>query len=534
VLVDLFSHKIHATDDLEAWGKKLVKLATIFNQFDGQVFDREAFDRALKILSPEAARSPFRDTYSIYMSIFGIGRISWEDRRWVCRISETARAFLLGIEPDVEAFCRLQLALYQRPDGRGLLYSPSGPALEHQSRGLTLNLIHNGYRVCPFRFILKIFKAKAQLDEEDEDNVVVRPEEVYALTNTPSTRHSPSPPLDALISRLQDLRAGRIPAPAIQRKTFKFLEITNLLSCDARDNLRLKPFASEIQRIARNQQIDAIRNLEIFFDGFNHATNYEELRAELNTGLWGQYFDAIQTIPSEPLAIIAGQTLEGRLASGAYVAATNTLPLVESEAPSPAATLIAPPGLRPEPRRGSTRPIADPEETRIKRERRNSYHDLLLRLIAERIERRGLEAKQTSYIDLFTNVENVADVFGEDFNIDGSYLQDQALPYFPAVFEPKVSFLFEVKSSDDTILIDQVRKAVSQLYEYRYRYKRRPLNRHVILVIALQSAPSRYPWVIDYLLRDRHIGICWLKGNDQLACPPECLPVLRAFVDGAA
>jgi hypothetical protein len=95
--------------------------------------------------------------------------------------------------------------------------------------------------------------------------------------------------------------------------------------------------------------------------------------------------------------------------------------------------------------------------------------------------------------------------------------------------------LFEAKSSDDNIVVDQVRKAIGQLYEYRYRYGNSELKSHVILVLALQQHLMNFPWIKEYLLTDRRIGICWLDENhERIICPTECMPVLEPFVDGAA
>src|SRR5690242_7970752 len=119
MLDDLFSHKIHATD-LEHWALTLVQLAQVYAQLDGQPYDRDQLEDRLALLAPMARRSAFRDQFSIYMSVLGVGQIVWVGGVWRVRVSDTARQFLLGVEPDVEAFCRLQLALYQRPDGRGM------------------------------------------------------------------------------------------------------------------------------------------------------------------------------------------------------------------------------------------------------------------------------------------------------------------------------------------------------------------------------------------------------------------------------
>ena len=59
MLDDLFSHKIHATD-LEEWGKTLVRLANVYQQLDGRLFDKEEMRNRLDRLAPTAARDPFR------------------------------------------------------------------------------------------------------------------------------------------------------------------------------------------------------------------------------------------------------------------------------------------------------------------------------------------------------------------------------------------------------------------------------------------------------------------------------------------
>lgn len=110
MLDDLFSDKIHASD-LEDWKRRLVKLAQVFLSFDNKPLDRDRFNESLRFLSPTTARSPFRDIYSIYISILGVGHITLEEGVWKCHISETAKGYLIGSEPNVEAFFRLQLTV---------------------------------------------------------------------------------------------------------------------------------------------------------------------------------------------------------------------------------------------------------------------------------------------------------------------------------------------------------------------------------------------------------------------------------------
>lgn len=539
MLDDLFSHKIHATRDLEGWQRRLVKLATIFEEFDGQEFDRDAFDNRLKILAPEAARSPFRDQYSIYLPIFGVGQVVWERRRWVCRLSATARIFLCGIEPDVEAFARLQLALSQRPDGRGQDYRRGGLRLEHQAARKTIELIKSDFRLCPFRLILRIVEAKATIEGLAEELVQVTPREIYALANTPQVYRHASPPVGIVEQALRDLQAGRIQAPRIGRQTFSFLESTGLLLCDRQDRLVLRPCVNEGDRAVRDRQVNAIRNLEIFYDGFGACEDSEQLRAVLQQGDWARYLDACRQLPSEQVELIAGVdhftaiARAPRLPAPAVTTAARAFPSYPGT--SPPRAMEEPARRGPPARRLPAGPAADPEVTRVKRERRNAYHEMILRIVKERVERYRLTPRANEYIDLVTSVDDPAAVFGGRFKVEGSFLDGQKLPYFPGPLDDGVSFLFEVKSSDDQIVLDQIRKAVGQLYEYHYRHQRGGyLKKHVVLIIAMQTNISRVPWLKDYLLKDRAIGVCWVNGNNRLLCPKECLPLLGPFVDGAA
>jgi hypothetical protein len=532
MLDDLFSHKIHATD-LEEWEKTLVRLANVYEQLDGRLFDKEEMRNRLDRLAPTAARDPFRDQFSIYMSILGVGQIVWAQNEWRVRLSETAREFLLGAEPNVEAFCRLQLTLYQRPDGRGMKYEGTG-SHEHSSATDKLEFIRDGYRVCPFRLILATIGAKAIVEGASEDEVVVMPEEIYALANDARIRRVPNPPIEVLAEGLDRLQRGQIEVPNIGRRTFKFLESTGLVTIDTHDNVRLRDCGTAAANDLRNHQVQTIRSYSRFFDRFHQCTNTQELVDELKSGRWAKYFDAINSHSHLPIEMLAGTTRTTRIVDDRPNAQAIAVGQAQQQPAAPAATHF--PEQRPA--RGTARaPLAqaDPEETRVIRERRNSYHDLIVRRLANKITTNLLVPQATSFIDLFTDVDSVRARLPGRFTTRGSYLENQELPYYPARASDELSFLFEAKSSDDNIVVDQVRRAVGQLYEYRYRYSNRGLRSHVVLVLALQGHLRNFPWISQYLLSDRRIGVCWLDDDyERIICPRECMPVLQPFVDDAA
>ena len=77
--------------------------------------------------------------------------------------------------------------------------------------------------------------------------------------------------------------------------------------------------------------------------------------------------------------------------------------------------------------------------------------------------------------------------------------------------------LFEVKSWTKSNIKDQIRKAVAQLYEYKWRAADM-LKEELGLYIVLDREPTGYidEWVPGYLLDDREIYLTWIDDEGQL------------------
>jgi hypothetical protein len=129
---------------------------------------------------------------------------------------------------------------------------------------------------------------------------------------------------------------------------------------------------------------------------------------------------------------------------------------------------------------------ADPLETIVRREKANREHARILNMLAASLRLRYDDVYENTFVDLMIK----------------SYEQ---------------SYIFEVKSNNSRNVLSQIRKAIAQLYEYRYRSQ----LPQAILCIVLQQKPPQ-DWVVDYLLNDRKILVCWLVDDVRLECPPEC------------
>lgn len=121
----------------------------------------------------------------------------------------------------------------------------------------------------------------------------------------------------------------------------------------------------------------------------------------------------------------------------------------------------------------------------VARERANQKHQQLVDIVAKKIKMAGAIPRRNKLIDLATQHK------GADF-------------------------IFEMKSSTESNFHFQVRKAISQLYEYRYMQS----TPTATLVLVIESKPSgEYSWLIDYLINDRGIFIVWDGRGDDLFCP---------------
>jgi len=121
-----------------------------------------------------------------------------------------------------------------------------------------------------------------------------------------------------------------------------------------------------------------------------------------------------------------------------------------------------------------------------KRERATKGHQTLVNLMAERLRQRGTVPKANRYIDLSARWE------GDDY-------------------------LFEMKSTTEDNPHAQIRRGLSQLYEYRYIQNVQDAK----LVLVLENPlPRKLGWIEDYLVNDRGILFVW-DGDGKFSCSPK-------------
>jgi hypothetical protein len=117
----------------------------------------------------------------------------------------------------------------------------------------------------------------------------------------------------------------------------------------------------------------------------------------------------------------------------------------------------------------------------VKIERANQAHQHLIHLLFERLKRIGSIPTFNPLIDLAVNLGDV-------------------------------NYLFEMKSNAEGNTRSQIRRGISQLYEYRYL---QDLPDAKLLLVLEKPLPKRYRWMLEYLETDRQIYLLW-DGDEQI------------------
>lgn len=484
---DLFSHKIHSSGD--NWPNKLIDIASIFSEFDGKPYDRVAIEERLSQISPRSsmvARDPskFRDEISAYPAYLGLYRVELVTGKWHIFMSHTAKQFLVSEEPNVAAFMLLQMTLFQYPNGMGVAYrsGSDGVRIQSNARDRTLGFIENKIHLSPFRLICMGLKADSVIRGISPLEAKLSIEEVFVLANQSSTNCVANPNIDDAKKNLLLFRDGQLSAPEQYESRFHILKHTEFLVSD-RHGIKMRKALSKTDAEEQIKKLDVINSIETQFSGFDRATKSDELLDEVRSCGWGRYFDGVKTLESNIVSVL-----------------TNENPVIYSEIESTGEDEID--GLEViksekiyelkkvdfsktsgEQKNKKRSIYTDPELTKIRRQRANLSHKVLLDKLHGHIESLGATPFENEHIDLFAELPS------------------------------KDKFVFEIKSITINNLLSQTRKGISQLYEYRYRYQN-IIGYDVKLFLVYPQEPIVIPWLQEYLCTDRHIGIIWFDKND--------------------
>ena len=393
-----------------------------FRRVRWSAFDRKKLEERLQTISPRVAYfakdaasrrgaggrldvSKFRDEISAYPAYLGLYFLEQSSAGWVVRISETAKKFLLREEPDVGSFLRLQLPLLQFPNAMGAAYCSFTNRLriQNNARDHTLELVKQHTHLSPLRLIIEGLKADASLRGVSVENAAVSYGEIYGLANIGNINSHAHPSLEQVVRALDGIRRGRIPVPDRFERRFHLLCHTEMFTL-GHGSLTLRKSVNDADRRQLLRQLETISSIGFQFNGFDHCTNGSQIEEVIASGEWGRYFDGVQVLPSNIVeALTNDKALDSARtsspeATGGIVArqplhATELYPFRERTDELPE--------IRPF-NRGYE--LADPEATRIKKQRRNIKHKELIDKMDTWLRRLGARPTENEHIDLFAKI----------------------------------------------------------------------------------------------------------------------------------
>lgn len=86
--------------------------------------------------------------------------------------------------------------------------------------------------------------------------------------------------------------------------------------------------------------------------------------------------------------------------------------------------------------------------------------------------------------------------------------------------------IYEMKSMTEKNFISQLRKAISQLYEYRYIFS---APTACICMVTNFPIPKKHEWAINYLTKDREIAYEWTEDYKSFECHASSKSLLSQF-----
>lgn len=502
IIRDLFSHKIHSSDD--SWANKLVDLAFVFAEFDRKPYDRELLEERLSRISPRAstvARDPskFRDEISAYPAYLGLYRIELIGGIWHFILSDTAKRFLVTEEPNVPGFMLLQLLLFQYPNGMGIAYYSNSNKVRIQAntRDRTLEFINNSIHLSPLRLICKTIEANSLTKSTSVFNVTVSYDEIFTLANDPRINVYSNPPIENVLEVLKDFRNGKVLPPKPYESRFHILKHTDFLVPE-KSGVRLRNPVNTVDYNELLDKFNIITHLDLSFKGFDFSSNSEEILNSIIDGSWGRYFDGVRTLNSDIVETLTSE--KGILEEFETPSVEQELKPVFTSPPLTYAFRKRNQAEETYSTFSPTKTQVDPEVTRIKRQKSNLNHKMILQQLEEFLESLGCSPVENDHIDLYAQIPG-----------NGKYL-------------------FEVKSISDDNLLSQTRKGVSQLYEYRYRYQDH-IGYDVSLCLVLPKKPEEIDWLEDYLCKDRQIGVIWFNEDGKLNFPEQGKNLIASLIN---
>lgn len=493
VVKKFFTNKIESSRP--EWGDYLLEIADIFSTFDGEELDRESLTDRFSVISgrsPYALRdvSNFRDEFGAYGTYLGLFYVKQVEDKHIIYLSKAAKYFLCSTEPNVEAFCRSQLALFQYPNGAGAV--PEKHAVQNNVITDTMREIEHGIRLNPFRLLCRTVVAMHELMGVPLSDLEIPYKTIFQLFNDTLVNQTYTPLQVDIVKALETYSSGNVGWAQNDhdlrkfKRNFHIFLRTGIFSRTPSGLTLVKNVPEKAYNYAK-----VVANMTEYFPGFENCYGNLDVKSKIRNVIlspqWGEYYDAFN-IPLKKLQFLADAVEYQDVVSATHTIGAFDLqdaqfpPLQEFRNEQIRAFVLSESGS-----------MTNILETMVRREKANREHARILTMLSAKLRVNGFSVYENVYIDLYAE-------------------------------KGETRCIFEVKSNNEHNTLSQIRKAIAQLYEYRYRSKKP----NTPLCIVLQQRPPQ-KWVEEYLLLDRHIMVCWLVDSLSLECPQACKDFLSTM-----
>ncbi len=306
VVKKFFSNKIESTRD--DWYGYLIRIARIFDSLDGTEYDREKLLDKFSEMSSRQANADrdvanFRDEFGAYGTYLGIYHLENIKGKWIIVVSNAAKQFLCGANPNAAAFCRAQLSLFQYPNGAGAVLNAYGTMnVQANSLSDTVREIRNGVRLNPFRLVCRIVVSQVEIHHRALSSISIPYPVLFCMVNDDRINTTYNPSLQTIDAAFTEYSAPNADIAMNMdgltnfKRNFHIFEKTGLFVRDARFGLMV----AQVNYDATYACIKAVSEMDVHFSAFDGQYESPEdnaIKAIIAGDAWGKYYDAATLSP---------------------------------------------------------------------------------------------------------------------------------------------------------------------------------------------------------------------------------------------
>lgn len=201
---------------------------------------------------------------------------------------------------------------------------------------------------------------------------------------------------------VKEARDGRLSPPIKYESRFHILKHTNFLVCD-KNGIRLRSAFSQSDSEKIKNQINTINAINAQFTGFHSASNAQGILAISRSCEWGKYFDSLNTLKSEDISSLTDYANDV-LIEDENIETTTDVEIKQYQK-TYQLKLLNFKDAKESKRTNKKTVYADPDATKVKRQKANLTHRSLLEKLYAYLEENGAQSLENEHIDLYSKLK---------------------------------------------------------------------------------------------------------------------------------